>query len=109
MVATSVIAFFVRVMPVAFMKIELYKFSKELKRTVEISGRVGIEAYERELELKEQLGINPDVEYSKTGNINIGDSFSITLKDEVDMSFWGIKATVPLIEKVVGTSEVYHK
>ncbi len=109
LVSISVIALFIQVMPVAFMKIELYKFGKELKRTVEINGTVGIEAKQREEELVEKYGINPEIEYSEVGDIDIGENFTITLKTKMDIGIWGIKDSVPLVEEVVGTSEVYHK
>ena len=69
--AMMVIALAVSVFPVYIAKSQLDSFAQELCREAEICGRIGSETASRELVLQEKLGLHPEVEWSKTGNIQL--------------------------------------
>ena len=60
--------------------------------------------------MNEKMGITPTVEWSKTGNIQLNEDFTVTVKLEYDIGFGGVGSfPVTLISKATGKSEVYHK
>lgn len=108
--AMMVIALAVSVFPVYIAKSQLDTFAQELCREAEICGRIGSETTSRELVLREKLGLTPQVEWSKTGNIQLNEEFTVTLTDEYDIGFGGFGSfPVTLKAKAAGRSEVYHK
>lgn len=108
--AMMVIALAVSVFPVYIAKSQLDNFAQELCREAEICGRIGSETASRELVLQEKLGLTPEVEWSKTGNIQLNEEFTVTLTDEYDIGFGGFGSfPVTLKAKATGRSEVYHK
>ena len=109
--AMLVIALAVRVFPVFIAKSQLDTFAAELIREAEISGRVGAETTARANTLKEKLGINPAILWSKTGNIQLNDEVTVTLTLERNLGLFGGFGSFPvtLTSKASGKSEVYHK
>ena len=109
--AILVIALAVRVLPVFIDKHKLDTFAAELVREAEISGRVGSETTERENRLKENLGIEPEVSWSRTGNIQINHEVTVTLTLQRNLGLFGGFGSFPvtLTSRATGKSEVYHK
>ena len=108
--AILVIALATSVFPVYIAKSQLDSFTQELCREAEICGRIGSETTSREITLTERLGINPDVEWSKIGRIQLNEEFTVTATLEYDIGF-GAFASFPvtLTSKAIGKSEVYYK
>ena len=105
-----VIALAVSVFPVYVAKSQLDTFAQELCREAEICGRIGSETYSREIVLEERLGISPTVTWSKTGNIQLNEEFTVDLTMEYDIGFGGFGSfPVTIRSKATGKSEVYHK
>lgn len=108
--AMLVIALAVGVFPVYVAKSQLDTFAQELCREAEICGRIGSETSSREIVLQEKLGMTPDVTWSKTGNIQLNEEFTVILTHEYEIGFGGITSIpVTLTAKATGKSEVYHK
>ena len=108
--AILVIALATSVFPVYIAKSQLDSFTQELCREAEICGRIGSETTSREITLTERLGIDPDVEWSKTDRIQLNEEFTVTATLEYDIGF-GAFASFPvtLTSKAIGKSEVYYK
>lgn len=105
-----VIALAVSVFPVYVAKSQLDTFAQELCREAEICGRIGSETDTREIVLEERLGISPTVTWSKTGNIQLNEEFTVELTMEYDIGFGGFGSfPVTIRSKATGKSEVYHK
>lgn len=106
-----VIALAVKVAPVFVAKQQLDTFAAELCRTAEIAGCVGIETTARANLLKDKTGLNPTVSWSKSGNIQLNEEFTLTLITTVNIGLFGDFASFPitLTAKATGVSEVYHK
>lgn len=108
--AILVIALATSVFPVYIAKSQLDSFTQELCREAEICGRIGSETTSREIILSDRLGIEPDVEWSKSGRIQLNEEFMVTATMEYDIGF-GAFASFPvtLTSKAIGKSEVYYK
>lgn len=106
-----VIAFAVRVFPVYIEKNQLDTFASELCREAEISGRVGTETTERAQMLKEKTGLDPDIQWSKTGKIQLNQEFTVTVTMRTNIGLFGGFSSFPitLTAKADGVSEVYWK
>ncbi len=105
-----VIALAVSVFPVYVAKSQLDTFAQELCREAEICGRIGSETDSREIVLEERLGLSPTVTWSKTGNIQLNEEFTVDLTMEYDIGFGGFGSfPVTIRSKATGKSEVYHK
>lgn len=106
-----VIALAVKVAPVFVAKQQLDTFATELCRTAEIAGCVGTETIARANLLKDKTGLNPTVSWSKSGNIQLNEEFTLTLTTTVNIGLFGDFASFPitLTAKATGVSEVYHK
>lgn len=105
-----VIALAVSVFPVYVAKSQLDTFAQELCREAEICGRIGSETDSREIVLEERLGISPTVTWSKTGNIQLNEEFTVDLTMEYDIGFGGFGSfPVTIRSKATGKSEAYHK
>ncbi|MGX8797631.1 DUF4320 family protein [Fusibacter sp. JL298sf-3] len=110
LVVMMVIALGVKVYPVFLMKSDLNTFANELARVAEIEGRVGAETNSKKNELRSSLGIDPDIEWSTTGNIDLNEEFSLVLTLPVDIGFFEFGSfPITLTSKATGRSEVYHK
>lgn len=110
LVAMMVIAMAVKVYPVFVVKSDLNTFANELARVAEIEGRIGSETAAKKNELRASLGIDPAVNWSKTGNIDLNEEFSLVLTLPVDIGFFEFGSfPITLTAKATGRSEVYHK
>lgn len=106
-----VLALVVRVVPVFVAKQQLDTFAAELCRTAEIAGRVGSETTARANRLKDETGLDPAISWSKIGNIQLNEEFTVTLSTTVNIGLFGDFSSFPitLTAKATGVSEVYHK
>ena len=110
LVAMMVIAMAVKVYPVFVVKSDLNTFANELARVAEIEGRIGSETTAKKNELRVNLGIDPAVNWSTSGNIDLNEEFSIVLTLPVDIGFFEFGSfPITLTAKATGRSEVYHK
>ena len=110
LVVMMVIALGVKVYPVFSVKSDLNTFANELARVAEIEGRVGSETNSKKNELRSSLGIDPEVVWSTTGNIDLNEDFRVVLTLPVDIDFFEFGSfPITLTSKATGRSEVYHK
>ena len=110
LVAMMVIAMAVKVYPVFVVKGDLNTFANELARVAEIEGRIGSETTAKKNELRASLGIDPTVNWSTSGNIDLNEEFSLVLTLPVDIGFFEFGSfPITLTAKATGRSEVYHK
>jgi len=108
--AMLVIALAIEVLPVYIMKQQLGTYAVELVREAEITGQVGSETAARAAILSERLGIEPDIQWSKTGRIQLGEEVTVTVTLNMDIGFGGLGSfPVELMARASGKSEVYHK
>ena len=109
--AMLVIALAVRVLPVYVAKNQLDSFATELCREAEISGRIGSETNLRAQVLREKTGLDPLISWSRTGNIQLNQEFTLTLTLQTDIGLFGGFGSFPvtLTAKASGKSEVYWK
>jgi hypothetical protein len=109
-VVMIVIAMAIKIYPVFVTKNDLNTFANELTRVAEIEGRIGTVTRAREIELKSNLGINPTITWSTSGNIQLNEAFSVILTVHVDIGFFEFGSfPITLTSKATGRSEVYHK
>ena len=106
-----VIALAVNVFPIYIAKNQLDTFATELCRQAEISGRVDSETSERAQELREQTGLNPNISWSRTGNIQLDSDVTVTVIMQTDIGLFGGFGSFPvtLTSKASGKSERYWK
>ena len=109
--AMLVLALVMRVLPVFIQKQQLDTFATELVREAEVSGRVGSETSRRAAILSEQTGLQPDIEWSKSGRIQLNDEITVTLTLETNIGLFGdfVSFPITLQARAVGKSEVYWK
>ena len=109
--AMFVLALVMRVLPVFIQKQQLDTFATELVREAEVSGRVGSETSRRAAILSEQTGLQPDIEWSKSGRIQLNDEITVTLTLETNIGLFGdfVSFPITLQARAVGKSEVYWK
>lgn len=109
--AMLVIAFALQVLPVFIAKQQLDTYATELVREAEIAGRVGTETALREQILNERMGITPDVEWSRTGNIQLNHEVTVVVRLNADIGLFGGFGSFPISLKAqaTGKSEVYWK
>ena len=82
--AMLVIALAVQVLPAFIAKQQLDTFATELVREAEIAGRIGPETDRREQALREQTGLDPEIEWSDTGRIQLTEEVTDLLTHEID-------------------------
>ena len=106
-----VLALVMRVLPVFIQKQQLDTFATELLREAEVSGRVDSETSRRAAILSEQTGLHPDIEWSKSGRIQLNDEITVTLTLETNIGLFGDFASFPITlqARAAGKSEVYWK
>lgn len=111
LVVVMLIALVLKVMPVFIAKQHLDTFAAEIVRTAEVAGCVGSATTAKANSLKSETGLNPSVQWSKTGNIQLGEEVTVTLKTTVNIGLFGPFGSFPvtLTAKATGTSEVYNK
>ena len=101
----------IKITPVFITKMTLNNYANELCREAEIAGRIGSETTARLERLNEDHdGLNPVVTWSKIGNVQIGETFTVTVQTEYDFSFFRFaNERVMLTSTAEGTSEVFWK
>ena len=109
--AVMVLALAMRVLPVFIQKQQLDTFATELVREAEVSGRVGSETDRRAAILSEQTGLDPDIEWSDGGRIQLNDDITVILTLETNIGLFGEFASFPITlrSQATGKSEVYWK
>ena len=109
--AMLVIALAVSVFPVFLAKNQLDTFAEELCREAEISGWVGTETARREQVLRERTGLEPEVEWSETGDIQLNHEITVELTLSRNLGLFGNFGSFPITLRAsaTGKSEVYHK
>ncbi|MGV8149796.1 MAG: DUF4320 family protein [Alkaliphilus sp.] len=110
MVVVLVLALVVNVLPAFIVKSELSSFVNEISRVAGIEGEIGSVTSAKENELRIMLGINPTLDFSRTGKIQLNETFVVTATKEVDIGFFEFGSfPITLTSKAVGRSKVYHK
>lgn len=106
-----VIALAVQVLPAFIAKQQLDIFATELVREAEIAGRVGPETDRREQALREHTGLDPEIEWSDTGRIQLNEEVTVTLTYEIDLGLFAGFGSFPITLQAdaAGKSEVYWK
>ncbi|NLC02943.1 MAG: DUF4320 family protein [Tissierellia bacterium] len=106
-----VIALAVKVFPVYILKQQIDSFATELVREAEIAGRVGTETTNRETLLKDKMGINPTVSWSKSGRIQLNEEITVTITYETNIGLFAGFGSFPVTLRAdaAGKSEVYWK
>ena len=109
--AVMVLALAMRVLPVFIQKQQLDTFATELVREAEVSGRVGSETDRRAAILSEQTGLEPEIEWSDSGRIQLNDDITVILTLETNIGLFGEFASFPITlrSQATGKSEVYWK
>lgn len=109
--AVLVLALSMRVLPVFIAKQQLDTFASELMREAEASGRVGTETDRRAAILRERTGINPQIVWSDSGQIQLGQEVTVTLTLQKNIGLFGEFGSFPvtLRSQATGKSEVYWK
>ena len=104
------IALAVKVFPVFIAKNQLDTYAAEIVREAEIAGRVGSETTTRANQLKTEIGIDPTISWSKTGNIQLNNEVTVTLTLQHNIGFFNFGSfPITLTSKATGKSEVYWK
>ncbi len=97
-------------LPVFVIKMELGNFADEIVRVAEIEGEVGSATNERIEKMIVQTGLNPTINWSKTGTIEINETIECELSYETDIGFYGVGSyPVTLWAKASGRGERYWK
>ena len=104
------VALAVNVFPVFIAKNQLDTFADELIREIEITGRVNSSTYSKIAQLENQIGIKPEISFSKKGSIQLNEEITVTLTLRHDIGFFSFGSfPVTLTSKATGKSEVYWK
>jgi len=110
LVTMLIIALAMKVYPVFIVKNDLNAFVNELARVAEIEGRIGSVTTAKANELKETMGIDPTISWSRSGRIQLNEEFTVTLIQVVDIGFFEFGSfPITLTAKATGRSEVYYK
>lgn len=109
--AMLVIALAVKVFPAYIAKQKVDTFATELMREAEIAGRVGSETARREQVLIEKTGIDPNVNWSRTGKVQLNEEITVVVTYRMDIGLFGDIGSFPvtLRGEAMGKSEVYWK
>lgn len=106
-----VIALAVHILPVFIEKSALDSYAVELVREAEISGRVGTETTARTRELSAKTGLNPSIQWSGTGKIQLNSEVTVSLTVQKNIGLFGGFGSFPVTLKAqaTGKSEVFWK
>lgn len=106
-----VIALVVKVFPVYILKQQIDSFATELVREAEIAGRVGSETRNRETLLKDKMGIDPTIRWSKSGKIQLNEEITVTITYDTNIGLFAGFGSFPITLRAdaAGKSEVYWK
>lgn len=111
LVAMLVLALCLKVLPVFVAKQQLDTFATELCREAEISGRVGSETNRRAAVLREKTGINPDITWSDSGELQLNQEVTVIVTLRMNIGLFDSFGSFPvtLRAQASGKSEVYWK
>lgn len=111
LVAMLVLALCLKVLPVFVAKQQLDTFATELCREAEISGRVGSETNRRAAVLREKTGIDPDIIWSDSGELQLNQEVTVTVTLRMNIGLFDSFGSFPvtLRAQASGKSEVYWK
>lgn len=111
LIGMLILAFTMKVYPVYVTKTNLDTFANELVREAEISGRVGTETTQRQRILEERTGLHPSVSWSRSGNIQLNEEVTVTVKIRKDIGLFSTFGSFPveLTARATGKSERYFK
>ena len=106
-----VIALAVKIFPVYIAKQQIDTFATELVREAEIAGRVGAETTNREMLLRDKMGITPTIRWSKSGRIQLNEEIIVTITYETNIGLFAGFGSFPITLRAdaAGKSEVYWK
>lgn len=106
-----VIALAVKIFPVYIAKQQIDTFATELVREAEIAGRIGAETTNREMLLRDKMGITPTIRWSKSGRIQLNEEIIITITYETNIGLFAGFGSFPITLRAdaAGKSEVYWK
>lgn len=109
--AMLVIALAVKIFPAYIAKQKVDTFATELIREAEIAGQVGCETARREQILIEKTGIDPNVDWSRTGKVQLNEEITVVVTYRMDIGLFGEFGSFPVILRgeAMGKSEVYWK
>jgi hypothetical protein len=109
-VVVMMIAFSLSVLPVIINKSKLDTFAEEIVRAAEIEGKIGNDTRSKINSMKSSTGLNPNINWSISGKIQLNEEFSLVLTLENDIGFFSFGSfPVTLTSKATGRSEVYWK
>lgn len=104
------LAIFLHTLPVFTTQNKLNHFVAEVLRTAELSGRIDTEAEGEIARQKRITGLSPELSFSVTGEVDLGEEIVVTGKVVVDIGFGPVGSfPVPLVSSASGRSEVYWK
>ena len=111
LVAMLVLALCLKVLPVFVAKQQLDTFATELCREAEISGRVGSETNRRATVLREKTGIDPDITWSDSGELQLNQEVTVIVTLRMNIGLFDSFGSFPvtLRAQASGKSEVYWK
>lgn len=111
LVAMLVLALCLKVLPVFVAKQQLDTFATELCREAEISGRVGSETNRRAAVLREKTGIDPNITWSDSGELQLNQEVTVTVTLRMNIGLFDSFGSFPvtLRAQASGKSEVYWK
>lgn len=109
LVAMLVLALCLKVLPVFVAKQQLDTFATELCREAEISGRVGSETNRRAAVLREKTGIDPDIIWSDSGELQLNQEVTVIVTLRMNIGLFDRFGSFPvtLRAQASGKSEVY--
>lgn len=90
-----VLALSLRVLPVFIAKQQFDTFATELMREAEISGRIGAEMDRRAAALREKTGLDPQIAWSDSGQIQLNQEVTVTLTLQKDIGLLGNFGSFP--------------
>lgn len=105
------LAISIKTFSVFVLKHKLDIFAEELCRTASVNGCVGAATDAKAQKLREKIGINPNITWSKVGRLQINEEIFIEVSVKENMGLSGSFGSFPITitSKAVGTSEVYYK
>ena len=109
--AMLVIALAVQVLPAFIAKQQLDTFATELVREADIGGWFGAVCVRRDLAVRVVTGLDPEIEWSDTGRIQLNEEVTVTLTHEIDLGLFAGFGSFPITLRAdaTGKSEVYWK
>ena len=100
-----------KVLPVFVAKQQLDTFATELCREAEISGRVGSETNRRAAVLREKTGIDPDIIWSDSGELQLNQEVTVIVTLRMNIGLFDRFGSFPVTLRAQASrkSEVYWK